>query len=54
MAAAPGSRGEDKSTIIGSVDDDGSEAAYVIADITEDEAWVSMRAADALELPSWR
>lgn len=33
---------------------DGDEGDYVIADITEDEAWLSMHADDAPALPAWR
>ncbi|WP_435334284.1 DUF7556 family protein [Haloarchaeobius sp. TZWWS8] len=40
--------------VVASVDDDGSAKEYVIADITADGAWLSMRADDAPDLPDWR
>lgn len=41
-------------TIVGSIDSDGRCEEYVIADISEDGAWVTMRAEDAAELRAWR
>jgi len=40
--------------IVGSVDGDGDDEQYVIADITADDAWLSMAAEDAPSLPSSR
>ena len=44
----------DPSEIVGAVDDDGTSKEYVIADITEDGAWVSREVDDAPTLPAWR
>ncbi|WP_435359899.1 DUF7556 family protein [Haloarchaeobius sp. DFWS5] len=44
----------DDHDVVASVDDGGSAKEYVIADITADGAWLSMRAEDAPNLPSWR
>ncbi|MFP4217292.1 MAG: hypothetical protein ACLFR6_00360 [Salinarchaeum sp.] len=54
MAASPGPHGHDDATIIGSVDGDGVGQEYVIADITEDGAWLATEITDAIELDSWR
>jgi len=40
--------------VVASVDDAGSGREYVIADITEDGAWVAIDASDAPTLPAWR
>ena len=40
--------------VMASLDDDGPESRLVIADITRDEAWVSMTEADATPLSAWR
>lgn len=40
--------------IMGAVDGDGHRQEYVIADISEDGAWLSMRVDDAPTLPAWR
>lgn len=55
MAAAPGSsggRGDDE--VIASVDGEGPRREFVLADISEDGAWLSMDAEDAPTLPAWR
>ncbi|WP_438266710.1 DUF7556 family protein [Haloarchaeobius amylolyticus] len=44
----------DERDVVASVDGDGSSKEYVIADITDDGAWLSMRAEDAPDLPDWR
>ncbi len=54
MAAAPGPNGRDDPSIISSVDGEGVGREYVIADITEDGAWLATEVGDALELDSWR
>ena len=47
-----GSPGSDRSTeVMASVDEDGR---YVIADISEDEAWLSIADDVAAPLPDWR
>ena len=55
MAASqpsPHAAGDDR--IVGSVDGDGSDREYVIADITEDGAWLSVEVADAPTLRDCR
>lgn len=42
------------SEVVASVDDAGRAREYVIADITEDGAWVSIDISDAPTLPAWR
>jgi len=42
------------SEIVGSVDGEGDDEQYVIADITADGAWLSMEVDDAPTLPAWR
>lgn len=55
MAVAPGtSDGGEDSEIVGSLDGGGREREYVIADITEDGAWLSVRAGDAPDLDEMR
>ncbi len=44
----------DDREVVGSVDDAGAAREYVIADITEDGAWLAMDATDAPTLPDWR
>ncbi|MFC6719638.1 hypothetical protein ACFQGT_13385 [Natrialbaceae archaeon GCM10025810] len=41
-------------TIVGSLDSAGPSDEYVIADISADGAWLSMRADDAMTLTDWR
>lgn len=41
-------------TVVGSIDSSDSSTNYVIADISADDAWLSMQAADAPTLPAWR
>ena len=40
-------------TVVGSLDADGRREEYVIADISADGAWLSMRADDAPTLSGW-
>jgi hypothetical protein len=40
--------------VMASLDGDGPESRLVIADITRDEAWVSVTEADATALSAWR
>lgn len=47
--ASPGS-----AEVVGSVDDDGATRRYLIADITEDGAWIAMDADEAPVLSAWR
>ncbi|QZA89840.1 hypothetical protein K0C01_04635 [Salinarchaeum sp. IM2453] len=54
MAVAPNPEDNGDSRIVSSVDGDGRDQEYVIADITEDGAWLSMDAGDAPDLSSWR
>ncbi|WP_435348443.1 DUF7556 family protein [Haloarchaeobius sp. HRN-SO-5] len=56
MAASESGSSEfpDERDVVASVDGEGTSQDYVIADITEDGAWLSMRADDAPDLPSWR
>ena len=46
----------DADTIVGSIDSSGSSYGeeYVIADISVDDAWLSMEADAAPTLPAWR
>ncbi|SDR28371.1 DUF7556 family protein [Natronobacterium texcoconense] len=41
-------------TVVGSIDTADSSEEYVIADISADDAWLSMQADDAPTLPAWR
>lgn len=41
-------------TVVGSIDSGGRSDEYVIADISEDGAWLSMQADDAPTLPAMR
>ena len=40
--------------VMASLDDDGPNSRLVIADISQDEAWVSMTADAATPLSAWR
>ena len=50
-AANPAHNGTD---VMASLDDDGPESRLVIADISTDDAWVSVTEADATPLSAWR
>lgn len=41
-------------TVVGSIDPASVGDEYVIADISADDAWLSMSADDAPTLPAWR
>ena len=53
-ASGPNDRLRDDGEIVGAVDGDGTDQEYVIADISEDEAWLSVQVDDAPTLPAWR
>lgn len=40
--------------VVATVDGDGDRESFVLADLTRDEAWISMAAAEAPVLPAWR
>lgn len=40
----------DTREVVGTIDDDGHEGEYVIADITRDGAWIAAELDDAVEL----
>ncbi|MDL0127142.1 DUF7556 family protein [Halobacterium salinarum] len=40
--------------VMASLDDDGPRARLVIADISTDDAWMSITEAHATPLPAWR
>lgn len=40
--------------VMASVDDDGCVERFVIADISRDDAWLSMALDGAASLPAWR
>lgn len=44
----------DTREVVGTIDGDGHEGEYVIADITRDGAWISTDLADAVELDEMR
>jgi len=52
MSTAPASA--DPGTVMAALDEDSGEQRLVIADVSREEAWVSMTAAAASELPEWR
>jgi hypothetical protein len=52
MAVSPAP--SDEREVIGSVDGDGASREYVIADITEDDAWLTIDVEDAITLAAWR
>ena len=49
-AAFPGNPGR----VMASIDHDGHEERLIIADVSTDQAWLSMPASDALPLARWR
>jgi hypothetical protein len=53
-AACPPTSGDSGTDVMASFDGDGSDSKLVIADISRDEAWVSMTAAEATPLSAWR
>lgn len=44
----------DTDEVVATVDREGSEESFVLADLTRDDAWISMEASEAPVLPSWR
>ncbi|SIR54213.1 hypothetical protein SAMN05421858_2728 [Haladaptatus litoreus] len=44
----------DDSEVMASVDDDGNTKRLVIADISCEDAWISMRVEGTTSLPDWR
>jgi hypothetical protein len=50
-AATPSQHGSD---VMASLDDEGRESRLVIADISRDDAWVSVTEDDATPLSAWR
>lgn len=40
--------------VVGAYDDVDDERAFLVADIARDGAWLSVAAADALDLETWR
>jgi hypothetical protein len=53
-AARQSTVGPNGTDVMASLDDDGPESRFVIADISRDEAWVSMTADAATPLSAWR
>jgi hypothetical protein len=53
VADASGST-DDAGTVVAAVDSADGIESYVIADITDDEAWMSIHTDDAPALRSWR
>ncbi|ADD05562.1 uncharacterized protein Nmag_1991 [Natrialba magadii ATCC 43099] len=53
MVSKPHTTAADE-TVVGSIDSTDSSDEYVIADISADDAWLSMRADEAMTLPAWR
>lgn len=53
-AACPPTSRDSGTDVMASLDGDGPESRLVIADISRDEAWVSMTANDATPLSAWR
>jgi hypothetical protein len=44
----------DDSQVMAAIDDDGSHEKFIIADISVDDAWVSVRNEEAPMLEAWR
>ena len=44
----------DDAEVMASVDDDGHTERLVIADISSEDAWISMQTADVASLPDWQ
>ncbi|WP_227374989.1 DUF7556 family protein [Haladaptatus halobius] len=44
----------DSAEVMASVDDDGRTERLVIADISREDAWISMRMTDAASLSDWQ
>lgn len=54
MAADASETDDDRGEVVGAVDSADGTESYVIADITDEEAWVSVHADDAVLLRTWR
>ncbi|WP_449271871.1 DUF7556 family protein [Halostella pelagica] len=52
--SGPRSGSANAGEVMSTVDGDGNRQEYVIADISEDDAWLSMCVDDAPTLPAWR
>jgi hypothetical protein len=50
---ATASFGASRAEVMASVDSNRSRSEFIIADISRDEAWLSMREADAPSLRDW-
>lgn len=53
-ASGPQNGSANDGEVMSTVDGDGNRQEYVIADISEDDAWLSMLVNDAPTLPAWR
>jgi hypothetical protein len=54
MAADAPTPDGDRREVVAALDAADGTESYVIADISDDEAWVSIRATDAPTLRAWR
>jgi hypothetical protein len=54
MAVDATTTGGKRSDVMASVDDGPGAAEFVIADISRDDAWLSVRLTDAFGLDDWR
>ncbi len=52
--ATPASAVDGESEVMTSIDDADDGECVIIADVTTDEAWLSMPLRDAVSLPEWR
>lgn len=43
----------DSTEVMASVDNDGTSRRLVIADVTRDDAWISMPASESVRIPAW-
>jgi hypothetical protein len=50
-AAIPSVAADD---VMASIDDDGTEKEFVIADISRDDSWITIPLKEAATLPNWR
>jgi len=54
MAADATETDDDHGEVVGAVDSADGTESYVIADITDEKAWLSIRTDDAASLRAWR
>jgi hypothetical protein len=54
MPRAPGERSGESDDIVSAVEEHGTTERLVVADITRDEAWVTVDTADAVTTTEWR